>query len=93
MWVDGVLAEYSGGPSDWKEGDRLPKMKTTDPGYANRNGQTVVRPTGQPGTDHLQRIYVLRCTHCTTEYGANGSDIHERKCPKCQGGKPGLPVA
>jgi len=69
------------------------KVKTTDPGYVNRNGQTVVRATGEPGTDHHQRIYVLRCTHCTTEYGANGSDIHERKCPKCQGGKAGLPVA
>ncbi len=66
-------------------------MKTTDPGFLNPNGQLVVRPTGLPGTDHLQRIYVLRCDHCGNEYGANGSDVHERKCPRCQGGKPGLP--
>ena len=65
-------------------------MKTTDPGFVNANGQVVVRATGLPGTDHLQRIYVLRCTSCRHEYGANGSDIHERKCPNCQGGKPGL---
>ena len=48
-------------------------------------------PPGLPGTDHLQRIYVLRCDHCGYEYGANGSDAHERKCPRCQGGRPGLP--
>ncbi len=66
-------------------------MSTTEPGYTNNNGQTVVRPTGLSGTDHLQRIYVLRCSKCDQEYGANGSDIHERKCPNCQGGRPGLP--
>ena len=66
-------------------------MKTTDVGYVNANGQTVVRATGLQGTDHLQYIYVLRCTNCGHEYGANGSDIHHRKCPKCQGGHAGLP--
>lgn len=66
------------------------EAKTTQVGYENRNGQVVVRPTGMPGTDHLQYIYVLRCGHCTLEYGANGSDIHLRKCPGCQGGRPGL---
>ena len=65
--------------------------ETTQPGFSNPHGQVVVRATDLPGTDHLQRIYVLRCEHCGFEYGANGSDIHERKCPRCQGGKPGLP--
>ena len=60
------------------------------PGYSNRNRQTVVRATDLPGNDHLQRIYVLRCGACEREYGANGSDIHLRKCPACQGGAPGL---
>jgi hypothetical protein len=63
---------------------------TTDPGYENPNGQMVVRNTGKQGTDHLQYVYELRCTHCGRNYGANGSDIHERKCPQCQGGRPGL---
>ena len=45
---------------------------TTEPGYKNRNGQVVVRPTHLPGTDHNQYIYVLRCGVCGHEYGANG---------------------
>jgi len=64
---------------------------TTDAGYVNRNGQRVVRATDLPGTDHLQKIYVLLCNSCGVEYGANGSDIWLRKCPACQGGMQGLP--
>ena len=63
---------------------------TTVPGYTNKNGQKVVRATGLPGTDHLQKIYVLSCNSCNTEYGANGSDIFHRRCPQCGGGRPGL---
>ena len=63
---------------------------TTIPGYQNRNGQVVVRRTDLPGNDHNQRIYVLRCSDCRHQYGANGSDIWQRKCPKCGGGWPGL---
>ena len=59
---------------------------TTEPGYVNRNAQTNIRATDLPGTDHLQKIYVLRCGGCGHEYGANGSDIFQRKCPNCQGG-------
>lgn len=65
-------------------------QKTTEPGYRNRNGQVVVRKTDLPGTDHMQRIYVLRCDACSHEYGANGSDIHLRRCPACGAGAPGL---
>jgi hypothetical protein len=69
----------------------LPRRSTTtDPGYVNRNGQVVIRATGLPGTDYGQYIYVLRCSHCAYEYGANGSDVHLRRCPECQGGAPGL---
>ena len=64
--------------------------KTTREGYPNRNGQVVIRPTGLPGNDHLQYVYVLRCERCEHEYGSNGSDIFQRKCPHCQGGTPGL---
>src|SRR5690606_17300415 len=70
-------------------GMREPR-RTTETGYVNRNGQVVLRDTGLPGTDHGQKIYVLRCPKCETEYGANGSDIFQRKCPTCQGGAPGL---
>lgn len=65
---------------------------TTDSGYVNSMGQVVVRHTGMPGTDHLQSVYQLACSKCGHAYGANGSDIHERKCPECQGGAPGLPL-
>ncbi len=65
---------------------------TTEPGYRNRNGQVVIRPTHLVGTDHYQYVYVLRCENCGQEYGANGSDIFQRNCPNCQGGAPGLSV-
>jgi hypothetical protein len=70
----------------------MSESNTTSPGYTNRNRQRVIRATGLPGTDHLQKIYVLHCGDCGTEYGANGSDIFLRLCPSCQGGKPGLPT-
>lgn len=63
---------------------------TTVPGYRNRNGQIVIRATTLPGSDHLQRIYVLNCEKCRAEYGVNGSDIFQRRCPQCDGGRPGL---
>jgi hypothetical protein len=66
---------------------------TTEPGFVNPNRQEVIRRTNLAGNDHLQYTYVLRCGNCDTEYGANGSDIHLRRCPKCQGGRPGLPIA
>lgn len=64
--------------------------KTTRPGYLNANGQVVIRNSGLPGTDKNQYVYQLGCSHCGHFYGANGSDIPLRLCPKCQGDKPGL---
>jgi hypothetical protein len=66
---------------------------TTVPGYTNRNGQTVLHRTELPGSDHLQYVYVLRCGNCGEEYGANGSDIWQRRCPCCGGGREGLPTS
>jgi len=63
---------------------------TTEVGYINRNGQEVVRPTGKAGTDHGQYVYVLRCRTCRHKYGANGSDIFQRRCPNHDGGAPGI---
>lgn len=47
---------------------------TTTPGYVNGRGRVVLGPTGRPGTDHGQSIYVLSCGRCAQVYGANGSD-------------------
>jgi hypothetical protein len=70
---------------------------TTAPGFENRNGQVVVRSTEIPGTDHGQRVYVLKCKECGGVYGSNGSDIFQRLCPfhtnsKERIGRPGLPI-
>lgn len=69
---------------------RASESKTTAPGYVNRNNQVVIRRTSLAGNDHNQRIFVMHCGACDAVYGANGSDIHLRKCPACQGGAPGL---
>ena len=66
------------------------KHPTTIIGYKNRNRQVVERKTDLPGNDYAQRVYVLICGICAYQYGVNGSDIFQRKCPKCQNGRPGL---
>lgn len=66
----------------------MKRHRTTEIGYRNRNGQRNTERLGIPGTDHNQVLYRMRCEHCSTEYAANGSDIHHRKCPACQGGSP-----
>ena len=66
--------------------------QTTTPGFVNRNRQMVLRPTAFLGTDHNQRVYVLSCGHCGNQYGANGTDIFQRRCPACQGGAAGCPI-
>ncbi len=77
-----------------KEANRSSQSgKTTTPGYVNRNSQIVVRRTSLPGNDHMQITYVLRCQKCRHEYGANGSDIWQRRCPRCGRGATGLPIA
>lgn len=65
---------------------------STRTGFVNPNGQQVLGPTGLAGTDHGQKVYVLKCQRCSTEYGANGTDIAQRRCPSCGGGRPGFPV-
>ena len=67
-------------------------LGTTDPGYENKHGMITRRATSLPGNDHLQKTYVLWCSKCRMEFGANGSDIWQRKCPNHQGGMPGLPI-
>lgn len=65
-------------------------MATTKKGYVNKNKQENLGCTGHQGTDHFQYVYAMKCQACGHTYGANGSDIFQRKCPNCQGGKPGI---
>jgi hypothetical protein len=60
-------------------------------GEVNRNGQRCCGHRGTSGTDHGQFAYKVECSYCGHVYGANGSDMHERLCPECQGGAPGIP--
>ena len=62
-------------------------------GYVNRNDQLCTGHRGVRGTDHEQLAYRLLClgAACGHVYGANGSDVFQRKCPECQGGAPGIP--
>lgn len=60
--------------------------RTTDIGYLNRNNQRNMGKTKAQGTDYMQYLYLMRCEDCGHEYFANGSDIFQKKCPKCQGG-------
>ena len=63
---------------------------TTTLGTINRNRQVVIRKTVVPGNDHNQVVYVLQCIPCNHEYGANGSDLWQRRCPACDSGAKGL---
>lgn len=66
---------------------------TTQIGYMNRNNQLCTGHRGVTGTDHGQVAYRMVCMHaeCGQVYGANGTDVFQRKCPACQGGAPGIP--
>jgi hypothetical protein len=67
--------------------------RTTRVGYRNDRQQEVLRKTNLAGTLPDQRVYVLRCGDCGHEYGANGCEIHDRRCPRCQGGPDGLSIS
>ncbi len=64
---------------------------TTQIGCVNRNNQRCEGHRGVVGNDHGQYAYKLVCQHCGNEYGANGTDVFQRKCPRCQNGNPGIP--
>ena len=65
--------------------------ETTRPGYINENDQITIRNTGIPGNHYNQKIYQIACSRCSLNYGANGCDIFERKCPRCGDGEEGIP--
>jgi len=64
---------------------------TTRVGFVNKNGQKNLGRTKpqRVGTDHYQYVYILQCSKCGHKYGSNGSDIFQRKCYSCQGGRKG----
>lgn len=66
--------------------------ETTTIGYINRNQQLVHGTRKIAGTDHAQVSYKIECmaAGCGHVYGANGTDIFQRKCPACQGGAIGI---
>lgn len=68
-------------------------MKTTEMGYINRNNQKNIEKTNLHGSDHNQVFYQMECQLCRMKYFANGTDIFQKKCPKCQGGKYSATVA
>lgn len=59
----------------------------TEQGFVNRNRQQNNGKTQMLGTDHQQWFYEMECLRCGHKYYANGSDIWQRRCPKCQGGR------
>ena len=63
-------------------------MKSTVTGYVNKNNQKNNGCTYEAGTDNNQKFYAMECLNCGYHYKANGTDVWQRKCPKCQGGKP-----
>jgi hypothetical protein len=71
----------------------------TEIGVKTETLQKLIEKTTKPGTDHLQHIWIIRCVRevgvgelCDHIYGANGSDFSRRRCPKCDGGAPGIPL-
>lgn len=68
---------------------------TTRPGYVNVHRQKVLRKVQWvDGGMEGQSVYVLRCQRagCGFEYGEEGIRLHQRRCPRCDGGVPGLAV-
>ena len=59
-------------------------MKTTDAGYINKNNQKNLGYRGVSKTHISAKSYEMECLDCGHKYLANGCDVWERKCPKCQ---------
>lgn len=55
-------------------------------GYPNTKGPRNDGCLNLAGTHQNQVLYLTTCTKCSAVCTANGSDIHHRKCLKCQGG-------
>ena len=75
--------------------NRTGKNKWAIVGKINKKNQKVVRETDSLGNDHCARIWVLQCQYCGFCYGANGTDVHGRKCPnpECSAMQKGNPCS
>lgn len=71
-----------------KEEIMAKKSKWTEVGSINSNSQINRGRTDKAGTDNLQWFYDMECMNCGHRYYSNGSNIYEKKCPACQGGRP-----
>lgn len=69
------------------ENHDMTEAKSTEIGYVNKNNQRNNGITPHEGTDNNQYFYEMECLNCGHKYYANGSDIWQRKCPACQGGR------
>jgi putative restriction endonuclease len=58
----------------------------------NPNHQELLRKTDFEGTHTNAKIWILACKQCSNVYGCNSGDFWDRKCPKCQRGREGLPI-
>ena len=88
-------ARGRGGDFGPQHGERRPVHRRTsrqgqvDEGLDGGDDGAV---TGKPNCIVGLSIYVLSCGACQHEYGANGSDIWLRRCPACEGGRPGCRI-
>lgn len=84
------LTGYSGS----EKRSKVRHARTVRPGFVNGNEQEVIARTGRPSASFRgQVIYEMKCRRCEGRYGANGCDIHARRCPLCDGGAAGEVVA
>ncbi len=67
---------------------------STRDGFENENSQVNLGRTDPPrlGSDFSAYVHVMHCLRCGMNYGSNSTNIWNRACPYCQGGKPGLPL-
>jgi hypothetical protein len=84
-WEPTKKAKPTAKPTE-KAGRAISDGKTTKAGYVTKNGHEVLQATDLPVNDRNQVVYVLRCRSSGYCFGANGSDIWQRKCPACGGG-------
>ena len=76
-----------------RAGRQAVRAATVEPGTVNHHGQLVVRRAGRAADDLPgQSVYLLHCNLCGHEYGEAGIRVHNRKCPQCSGGKPGVAI-
>ena len=76
---------------------KMPEEKPTAwtaTGLDNRNGQINLGCPDPPryGSNQFQYVFVMHCPQCDRNYGTDGIDLFERRCPYHQGGIAGLPL-